>query len=58
MNRRGDEEGSFLAVSFMTTAWIPGTGGTHELPWTAPNGVSTKQNWWDGTPSGVRAGHH
>lgn len=43
MNRRGDEEGSFLAVSFMTTAWIPGTGGTHELPWTAPNGVSTKQ---------------
>ena len=43
MNRRGDEEGSFLAVSFMTTAWIPGTGGTHELLWNAPNGVSTKQ---------------
>lgn len=44
MNRNGTEEGTFLSVSFMTTAWIPGTGGTHWLPgWTAPNGVSTQQ---------------
>src|SRR5689334_458309 len=43
MNRRGDEEGSFLSVSFMTTAWIPGTGGTHDLFWVAPNGAFTRQ---------------
>jgi M6 family metalloprotease-like protein len=44
MNRNGTEEGTFLSVAFMTTAWIPGTGGTHWLTeWTAPNGVSTQQ---------------
>ncbi len=38
------EDGSFLSVNFLTTAWIPGTGGTHELSgWTAPNGVGTRQ---------------
>lgn len=36
MNRNGTEEGTFLSIAFMTTAWIPGTGGTHWLPWTAP----------------------
>ena len=44
MNRTGYEEGRFLSINLMTTAWIPGTGGTHDLPdWTAPNGVSTRQ---------------
>ena len=44
MNRNGTEEGTFLSISFLTTAWIPGTGGTHWLTgWTAPNGVPTQQ---------------
>lgn len=44
MNRNGTEEGTFLSINFFTTAWIPGTGGTHWLTgWTAPNGVSTQQ---------------
>jgi M6 family metalloprotease-like protein len=44
MNRNGTEEGTFLSISFLTTAWIPGTGGTHWLTgWTAPNGVQTQQ---------------
>lgn len=44
MNNNGTEEGTFLSINFMTTAWIPGTGGTHWLtPWTAPNGVPTQQ---------------
>jgi M6 family metalloprotease-like protein len=44
MNRNGTEEGTLLAISFLTTAWIPGTGGTHWLTgWTAPNGVPTQQ---------------
>jgi M6 family metalloprotease-like protein len=44
MNRNGTEEGTFLSVAFLTTAWIPGTGGTHWLlGWTAPNGVGTQQ---------------
>ena len=44
MNRNGTEEGTFLSINFMTTAWIPGTGGTHWLTgWTAPNGVPTQQ---------------
>ena len=44
MNRSGIEEGTFLSIAFMTTAWIAGTGGTHFLPpWTAPNGVQAQQ---------------
>jgi len=44
MNRNGTEEGTFLSIAFLTTAWIPGTGGTHWLlGWTAPNGVATQQ---------------
>jgi M6 family metalloprotease-like protein len=44
MNRNGTEEGTFLSISFLTTEWIPGTGGTHWLTgWTAPNGVPTQQ---------------
>ena len=44
MNRNGTEEGTFLSINFITTGWIPGTGGTHWLTgWTAPNGVSTQQ---------------
>lgn len=43
MNRNGTEEGKFLSIAFMTTAWIPGSGGTHFWPWTAPNGVGTQQ---------------
>lgn len=44
MNRNGTEEGTFLSINFITTAWIPGTGGTHWLTgWTAPNGVPTQQ---------------
>ena len=43
MNRNGTEKGTFLSINFVTTAWIPGTGGTHWLPWTAPNGVPTQQ---------------
>ena len=44
MNRNGTEEGTFLSINFLTTAWIPGTGGTHWLlGWTAPNGVPTQQ---------------
>lgn len=44
MNRNGTEEGTFLSIAFLTTAWIPGTGGTHWLTgWTAPNGVQTQQ---------------
>ena len=44
MNRTGIEEGTFLAVSFLSTEWIPGIGGTHHLTgWTAPNGVRPQQ---------------
>ncbi len=43
MNRAGYEEGGFLSVSFMCTAWIPGVGGTHDLFWVAPNGAFTRQ---------------
>ena len=43
MNRNGSEEGTFLAISFMTDAWFQGSGGTHWIDWTAPNGVPTQQ---------------
>ncbi len=37
------EVGTFLSVNFFTTAWIAGSGGTHWMQWTAPNGKKTGQ---------------